>query len=307
MDPLLAVKVGCLVGLMILTIVCGLIPAHVKWFQNRSSKGMRTPAQSMIASFGAGIFLGAGLMHILADYLRDIDVELRNRLGKVGYPMAELILSLGFLLVLIIEQVVIQFFHQQVPEQNGVNIVVTPGAAHLETKQDLSRKTEPLEDPSDPHVHLNFEVHVSFRSLILFCSLSIHSAFSGLSIGLQTNYSSTIQICIAVMIHKVIIIFSLSLKLVNSRIRPQWLLAYISIFSLITPVGIGVGILISMKRAAEFALIQAILEGIAAGIFLYVTCLEILTQELNAPGKPLLKTLFIVLGFSVMALIAIWT
>lgn len=68
-----------------------------------------------------------------------------------------------------------------------------------------------------------------------------------------------------------------------------------------SPIGIAIGIIVVEAQLAAGALIQAVLEGLAAGTFVYITFLEILPHELNSPGKQLLKVLFILLGFSIMA------
>lgn len=110
-----------------------------------------------------------------------------------------------------------------------------------------------------------------------------------------------LEICIAILVHKSIIVFSLSVKLVQSAVRPFWVAAYIAVFAMMSPLGIGIGISVMEAQLTAGALIQAVLEGIAAGTFVYITFLEILPHELNSPGKQLLKVLFILLGFSIMA------
>lgn len=95
--------------------------------------------------------------------------------------------------------------------------------------------------------------------------------------------------------------FSLSVKLVQSAVPPLWVAAYIGVFALMSPIGIAIGISVMEAQLEAGALIQAVLEGLAAGTFVYITFLEILPHELNSPGKQLLKVLFILLGFSIMA------
>ncbi|XP_075425062.1 zinc transporter ZIP2, partial [Ascaphus truei] len=302
----LAVKVGCLVALLVLTLVCGLIPARVAWFQKNAATGTHHLVLCLITSFAAGIFLGACLLHVVADYLTDIAEEL----SYINYPMGELILSLGFFLVLLIERVVLQCCRP--PQNPPQDVIALPDTL---TSPEATRYAEKQEHPAEPnlrfedphnHVHPDLYSHSSFRSLVLFCSLSVHSVFEGLAIGLQTNYSSALQISIAVLIHKGIIVFSLSLKLVQSMVRPAWLLTYIVAFSLMSPIGIAIGIGVTLAKTTVVTLVQAILEGIASGTFVYVTFLEILPQELNSEEKPLLKVLFIIIGFTIMAVVAIW-
>lgn len=41
MEPLLAVKVGCLVALLFLTLICGMAPAFIRWFLKRRLTGTK--------------------------------------------------------------------------------------------------------------------------------------------------------------------------------------------------------------------------------------------------------------------------
>ncbi|KAM9329167.1 zinc transporter ZIP2 [Gastrophryne carolinensis] len=303
MEPLLAVKVGCLVALLFLTLICGLAPAFVSWFFKRSVTGTYDLIICLISSFAAGIFLGACLLHLVASFLSDVAVVL----SYINYPMGELILSLGFFLVLLIERIVLQISQcSRSTAQDGVPLPSTPSSTESEYQEKTDFSSEiPPEDPHN-HVHPHMYSHSSFRSFILFCSLSIHSVFAGLAIGLQSNYSTALQIAIAVLVHKGIIVFSLSLKLIQSMTRPLWLVIYIMAFSLMTPIGITIGIIITLNKTSVVTLAQVVLEGIASGTFVYVTFLEILPQELNSEERPLLKVFFMLIGFTVMAVVAIW-
>lgn len=230
---------------------------------------------------------------------------------QINYPMGELILSFGFFLVLLIERIVLQISQRsQRTAQDGIPMPSIPTGPGDNYQEKTEPPTEISVPPENPHNHIHSHVPVysnsSFRSLILFCSLSIHSVFEGLAIGLQSNYSSALQIAIAVLIHKGIIVFSLCLKLIQSMTRPAWLIAYIVIFSLMSPIGITIGIIVTLKKSSIVSLVQTILEGIASGTFVYVTFLEILPQELNSGERPLLKVFFIIIGFTVMAVVAIW-
>lgn len=49
--------------------------------------------------------------------------------------------------------------------------------------------TSPDLEGSGHHVHVDFQAHSSFRSFMLFLSLSLHSVFEGLAIGLQSSDS----------------------------------------------------------------------------------------------------------------------
>ncbi|XP_066484844.1 zinc transporter ZIP2-like [Tiliqua scincoides] len=296
MDALLVVKVGCLVGLLVITLICGLIPSQIKWFHSSMARGKHRRILGFIGCFAAGVFLGACIMHMVADALGDIQEEIKKlqQPGNFsqkhnttsedddsdGYPFGELIISLGFFLVFFIESIVLQCCPRAVH-------------SHGDHESHADHKSGP-------------ESHSSFRAFVLFISLSFHSVFEGLAIGVQKEEVAAIQLCLAVLIHKAIVVFSLAMKLVQSGTDARWRLLYLVVFALMSPAGIGVGIGVSLSNGNGSSLAQAVLEGVAAGTFLYVTFLEILPYELRSHESLLAKFFFIGLGFSVMAIIAIW-
>ncbi|KAK7933737.1 hypothetical protein WMY93_004633 [Mugilogobius chulae] len=85
------------------------------------------------------------------------------------------------------------------------------------------------------------------------------------------------------------------------RLSGAWVAAYLIVFALMSPLGLGVGLGVMEADLSSGALVQAVLEGLSAGTFVYITFLEILPHELNSPGRQLLKVLFLLLGFCVMA------
>ncbi|KAG9352319.1 hypothetical protein JZ751_020732 [Albula glossodonta] len=294
MEYLLQVKVGALVGLLLLTLFFGFIPARMKWFRETSGTETHKMVLSFISCFAGGVFLAACLLDIIPDYLSDIGTELDAREIETSFPLPEFIMASGFFLVLIMERIILNFTGQRGEESAPLLPAVGHGHGHGHS---ISSSLE----GSAHHIHVDLQAHSSFRSFMLFLSLSLHSVFEGLAIGLQTTESKVLEICIAILVHKSIIVFSLSVKLVQSAVPPLWVAAYVGFFAVMSPLGIAVGISVMEAQLESSALIQAVLEGLAAGTFIYITFLEILPHELNSPERQLPKVLFILLGFSVMA------
>ncbi|XP_053901963.1 zinc transporter ZIP2 isoform X2 [Malaclemys terrapin pileata] len=309
MEPLLAVKIGCLVALLFITLVCGLIPAQVKWFQIKAAKGRHRRILSFIGCFAAGVFLGACLMHTAADALTDIQGELGKRLQQLDYPFAELVISLGFFLVFLTESLVLHCCHAAPPSHGAPGKDPVCSAPSVPSVPHSHGATVPSV-PSVPHSHGVPGPHGpspgSFRALVLFITLSLHSLFEGLAVGVQQGEAGALQLCLAVLAHKGVIAFSLGLQLVQSGTQPRWRLLYLGIFALMSPSGMAVGIGLSFSGGAAGGLAMALVEGVAAGTFLYITFLEILPHELSSREPPLAKFSFIALGFTVMATIAVW-
>ncbi|XP_020332202.2 zinc transporter ZIP1 [Oncorhynchus kisutch] len=300
MDYLLQVKIGALVGLLLLTVFFGFIPARMKWFRETSGTETHRVVLSFISCFAGGVFLAACLLDIIPDYLSDINAELDARRVDTSFPLPEFIMAAGFFTVLIVERIALNCRQDamQGSDQERAPLMQANGHSHGHGQGKASSTN--LEG-SAHHVHMDLQAHSSFRSFMLFFSLSLHSVFEGLAIGLQTTDSKVLEICIAIVVHKSIIVFSLSVKLVQSAVPPMWVAAYVGVFAMMSPLGIGVGIGVIEAQLAAGALIQAILEGLAAGTFIYITFMEILPHELNSPENQLLKVFFILLGFSVMA------
>lgn len=290
MEYLLQVKIGALFGLLFLTLLFGFIPARVKWFRDTNGSAAHRTVLSLISCFAGGVFLAALLLDIIPDYLTDITSELTARQVETNFPLPEFIIAAGFFTVLSLERLVLHFRETRAPP--GERQPLLQGHGHLHS---------PRAEAAEGHVHVDLQAHSPFRSFMLFLSLSLHSVFEGLAIGLQSTDSKVLEICIAILVHKSIIVFSLAVKLVQSGVGPLWVAAYLTVFALMSPLGIAVGLGVVEAQMSSGALVQAVLEGLAAGTFLYITFMEILPHELNSPGRQLLKLLFIVLGFSVMA------
>lgn len=294
MEYLFQVKIGALIGLLLLTLLFGFIPARIKWFRETDGTGIHHTFLSLISCFAGGVFLAACLLDIIPDYLSDIGTVLDAQEVETPFPLPEFIIAAGFFTVLILEKTVQSFREMRGAREERAPLLHDHGHGHgLATARDL--------ESSGHHVHVDLQAHSSFRSFMLFLSLSLHSVFEGLAIGLQSTDSKVLEICIAILVHKSIIVFSLSVKLVQSTVHPLWVTAYIVVFALMSPLGIAIGIGVMEAQLTAGPLIQAVLEGLAAGTFVYITFLEILPHELNSPGNQLLKVMFILIGFTIMA------
>ncbi|XP_008709332.1 zinc transporter ZIP2 isoform X3 [Ursus maritimus] len=307
MEPLLGVKIGCLFALLVLTLVCGLIPICFKWFQIDAATGRHRRVLSLLGCASAGVFLGAGLMHMTAEALEGIDSEIQkfkmqNRTEKEGnasddagsaqmeYPYGELIISLGFFFVFFLESLALQ---------------CCPGAAGESPVQEEWSGTHVLELHSHGSPHLPSKRPL--RALVLLLSLSFHSVFEGLAVGLQPTVATAVQLCLAVLAHKGLVVFGVGLRLVQIGTGSRWATLSILSLALMSPMGLVLGLAVTRgDPKGGQGLAQAVLEGVAAGTFLYVTFLEILPRELAGPEAPLAKWGCVATGFAFMAFIALW-
>jgi len=100
--------------------------------------------------------------------------------------------------------------------------------------------------------------------------------------GLTDNPKSVWLLFIAISAHKYVISFCISMQFVTSGLPPLLSIIYFSTFALISPVGAGIGILISetVKSEAETQTVAVtVLQGLATGTLLYVVFFEVIEKE----------------------------
>ena len=151
------------------------------------------------------------------------------------------------------------------------------------------------------HHHHSHDVpaNSSLRSLLLLVALSLHSIFEGLAIGLQNSVDEVLAIFAAVVLHKCVIAFGLSLNMVQSNLRTGVVIQLALVFCLAAPIGMSIGMAVmEFSDKLQAAVLSGCLQGIACGTFLYVTFFEVLPHELNNGDMRTSKMLFIILGFA---------
>ena len=224
------------------------------------------------SAFAAGIFLGAGLIHMLPDA-----VERWNGLGW-SYPGPFLLAALAFALMLLVEHVLL------------------PDAAH-----------ELVHAPSGERF-ASLETHESaaIPAYTVVAALSIHSFLAGLALGAQHQLAGALVISLAILAHKSAAGFALGVSLVRHHTPRRRAWALVALFSVATPVGIIVGMAVGQALEGSVRIaIEATFLALAAGTFVYVATLDILRDELAGPGR---TTIWLLAtgGVALMGALAIW-
>ena len=162
---------------------------------------------------------------------------------------------------------------------------------------------EPSNEEDEQHLHQHH--HHSTRSIILIIALSMHRIFEGMTIGLQGSVHNIWSLFLAVMCHELVIGFSLGLQLVKSRLSLRQLSITSFVCSVIMPVGVAIGIVLTELGGEDgkLAMANGILQAIAMGTFIYVTFFEILQEEVDPNDTSIGKIVFIFAGFVMMALL----
>ncbi|XP_078064209.1 zinc transporter ZIP1 [Mustelus asterias] len=305
MSPGLEVKVAALLLLLTLTALSGLLPLCVARRAAVSgaagSPGQRR-ALSLLSCLAGGVFFATCLLDLLPDYLSDMSAALDKMKITLQFPLPEFIVAMGFFLVLIMEQIVLACRDQSSNLEETRSLLGRSSSGNLHSQHHLGPgEGGSQRDEAGTHLHVDFNSHSAIRCFVLVFALSLHSVFEGLAVGLQEASSKVVEICIALSVHKCIIAFSLTLKLVQSRLRWTAVIGCVVVFALMSPLGVGLGI--ALTEDSSHQLVRCVLEGVAAGTFIYVTFMEILPHELNSSHQRLCKVIMLILGFALVTMV----
>jgi len=163
------------------------------------------------------------------------------------------------------------------------------------------------------HRHVVFSNQNSLLPFILALLFSVHSFIAGLALGLQRSMSGSIAVLVAIVAHKVVEALVVGVNFSKEKVPTKTAYPVIATYALMTPLGIVVGMVIVSSTGAEsssgFA-VQGLLQGVAAGSFLYLCMHEIahvkdVAGRSFSPGVLVRASLFLA-GLGFMALLAIW-
>ncbi|XP_072702684.1 zinc transporter ZIP1 isoform X1 [Ciconia boyciana] len=283
-SPGLEAKLGSLVLLLLLPLACGLAPLCC-FRQLPSSADARSPVLSLVSCFAGGVFLATCLLDLLPDYLASISAALEGLRITLQFPLPEFILAMGFFLVLVLEQVALaQQELSSVPEETRALLP----AGSIQT---------PSPQPPVPGAR------GAVRAGLLVLALALHAVLEGLALGLQEAEGAVLRVCLALLLHKCAVAFSLGLKLLGGRLRTPAVVACLALFAMMSPLGVGLGTAVAAGAGPRQRLCRGVLEGLAAGTFLYITFLEILPQELGVPQHRVPKVILLLAGFALVTAI----
>jgi len=150
------------------------------------------------------------------------------------------------------------------------------------------------------HSHLPGSSSSPLRDFFTVLALSFHSVFEGLAVGLEKDAKDVWALFAAIAAHKFVIVFCVSLELLQTGPTMLVFFSYLVTFSLVTPVGIGLGMIFSGDDLSV-----AVLQGLAGGTILYVVMFEVLQREKEKEVSGIFQLVGIVLGFCAMTVLEV--
>lgn len=159
--------------------------------------------------------------------------------------------------------------------------------------------------------HVGREMVVHDRSSNAFAilatlMLSIHAFLMGAALGLTASLSVAVVILLAIVAHKWAESFALAIQINKSSFSNKINIILFLFFSMMTPLGILLGTM-TANSLSHYPLLAPIFSSLAAGTFLYLGTLHGLEKAtLIQQCCDLRQFFFVIIGFSIMAVIAIF-
>ncbi|KAK5970408.1 Zrt (ZRT) Irt-(IRT-) like Protein Transporter [Trichostrongylus colubriformis] len=226
--------------------------------------------------------------------------------GEYGFFInTESIVLLGFLMILIIEQIVHScsatssssktspIRGDALPSlrslldgeaEDGQPLVDTTLDDHEDGMQDIVFRSSSPVDCSSPHAGHSHVMPVtdgiSAHTLFLLFGLSIHSFFEGIALGVQHDKGDFVNILIAIMFHEVLCCVAYGVSMAQQHTPVRAALPTVLILSASIPSGMITAVLVDQINS-DSLMLRFVLEGLAAGTFVYVACVEMLSAELG--------------------------
>lgn len=321
-------KYSALVILFLISCLFGFVLPYcvIRILQRRftNSVNILNNIISILHCFSGGVFFSTSILALLPEAREQVEKAGIALKGNEEYPASELILGIGFLFILVLENVTIYCHrrHTHVNDQyiiakkettkndTGAQMTIATISANSVARNDSNGASNGVpEIRTGNHEHMEdepFGKNISFiRNMTMLMALSIHMVFDGLELGLLDTDSQVWSLLLALSIHKVLILFSMGLNMCESTTVAKFAIAMVYL-SLISPIGVGIGIVLSSEEENVAVMrASAFLQSFAVGNFIYVAFFEILLKEfISVDGNRILKTSATVIGFALFAMIS---
>lgn len=159
------------------------------------------------------------------------------------------------------------------------------------------------------HLCREFYHHRSQQAfaVVAICMMSLHGFFAGAALGISHSATNATVILCAILAHKWAESFALATQVQKSMLQKNIGLMLLGLFACMTPLGIITGAVTNHVLHGH-PILEPSLTALAAGTFLYFGTLHGLERSTLIKQCCNLKYFYYVIcGFSVMALVAIWT
>lgn len=309
-------KIVAMCVLFSLSFLMGCIPLQLsKWF-----KWEESPQNNKVVNFllciGGGVLMCTTFLHLLPEVDEQLtELQEDGIFPEVQFSLAELLMSVGFIIMYFVEECVHVYLERRKEKNLGTlrrTLSVRRGEKENAEKKENETVANDIETSCHTHTHNHVDhSHVIFedaimkgiRGFLIVFALSVHELFEGFAVGLESAASSVWYMFGAVSAHKLVIAFCIGVELVTIKTKKLLCVLYVFTFAVVSPLGIGLGIVLTGNSGNTTDIASVILQGLASGTLLYVVFFEILQGDRK---HGLLQWFAVVVGYTIMFIITLF-
>lgn len=322
-------KLYSMIGLLLITLLSCYIPWIIK---NNTKPSTNRITMSYLTCLAGGVVLGALLMHMIPE---SVIPHSHRKNPKPVVQWGLLASGFSFLVLLAIDRL---FMHDHShdhshatpsstktmetsdchQDENGDSCHHHHSDDHHHnhhTKIDLPCPLPQDEDCGTCHeedvmggCHMDSLNKQSTKSqaLVFVVALSMHSFLEGFGIASKNDSTSLSSYMASMVFHKILEAFALGLNVLNANFSDSYTLGLILFYSILTPLGMVIGILMLLGTTSAHSVTSAVLNGLACGSFLFVSCIEMIPPEFHKKTKHSFpKFLLLSLGFVLISMVSV--
>jgi len=212
-----------------------------------------------LCSYSAGVFLSLAITHLLPQSIDGLEALARTAEEKGNMRKLALVACMGgYLLVLWLEKVAFFSIHR--------NIEVAASSSGA-----TANSTGAVDGEGDSH-----------SAKVLLFAMSVHSLLETLALGLSKDTSAAVMMAASIGLHQPAETLALLVSFLKTGMSQADIIIYMSIFSVVGPVSVLLGIVISKTADPK---LDSIIVAITAGTFIYMACTEIANEEFPEAGE----------------------
>ena len=203
---------------------------------------------ALVNCFSGGVFLCAGLTHILP-HVVEHGASVK---GYGEYPLPYVLVMLGYMLVFLVERESCSTStstRRSTTRTRAVTATATATATVVPDTRKTARTrtscwpaTRPIRSRTRRALRIAHR-HALYVGVSVLVAISLHAVLAGVSLGMQGSTSRVAAVAVAICSHKGPAAFSVGSKFLRSGLPTSQVVALVLAFTLVTPFGIVVGIL----------------------------------------------------------------
>ena len=224
---------------------------------------------SRLEALAGGVFLGAGLAHLLADSFEQI--------GEASkYPAAPAVALGTFVLLTAVEL----FSYGEHDEEFQVGEGHHHNHDHhhsvqfdsIQEKETAILQSGEIQNDGKVQLFGTKACALTIPTTSLYIIMDIHSVIEGLALGIMTTMSGVIAIFCAIVGHKPVEAFALSLIILKDKPTKGLFWFLVVLYTIMSPIGLITGIFLVEYTQNKW--VMGVIAAFSAGTFLFVGCHE---------------------------------